>query len=227
MKRNVGDEIRNGAVLIERVNGQLWKIRCKCGKEFIAQPSDSNGRCRECAMKLVGLGNTKHGESPRPGKNASRLYAIWDNMRSRCNNSNNPKYKDYGGRGISVCQEWDDFSTFKEWALENGYRDNLSIDRIDVNGGYSQENCRWATQKDQSRNTRVNHFVTYNGETKTIAEWAEIKDIPYHTLKHRINKYGFTAEEALTIPVKIGNNQKLRHRTPEKEEKQNEQKNRI
>lgn len=211
MKRNIGDEIKNGAVLIERMNGQLWKIRCKCGKEFIAQPSDSNGRCRECAMKLVGLGNTKHGESPKSCHNASRLYTIWDNMRSRCNNSNNPKYKDYGGRGISVCKEWDDYDSFKNWALENGYTDDLSIDRIDVNGNYEPVNCRWITQKKQCRNKRTNHLITYNGETKTIAEWAEETGIPYHTLKRRINKYNFSPEEALTIKPKKGNNQNLRN----------------
>lgn len=170
MKRNVGDEIRNGAVLIERVNGQLWKIRCKCGKEFIAQPSDSNGRCRECAMELVYKGNRKHGESPNTNKNATRLYGIWENMRARCGNKKNPNYKDYGGRGITVCDEWSEYTAFKNWALKNGYNPSLTIDRIDVNGNYCPENCRWATQKEQCRNTRFNHLLTYNGETKTLAE---------------------------------------------------------
>lgn len=210
MKRNIGDEIKNGGILVERVNGQLWKIRCKCGAEFVAQPSYSNGRCRECAMKFVGLGNTKHGESPRSGKNASRLYTIWDNMRSRCNNKNNPNYADYGGRGISVCKEWDDYSTFKNWALENGYTDDLSIDRIDVNGGYLPDNCRWVTQKKQCRNKRTNHLITYNGKTKTIAEWSEETGIPSSTIKQRINRYHFSPEEALTIKPKKGNNQNLR-----------------
>lgn len=210
MKRNVGDVIKNGAVLVERINGQLWKIRCKCGEEFIAQPSDSNGRCRKCAMELVRFGNTKHGESPKLGKNASRLYTIWDNMRSRCNNKKNPNYVDYGGRGISVCKEWDDYSAFKNLALENGYTDDLTIDRIDVNGNYSPANCRWVTQKDQCRNKRTNRFITYKGETRTIAEWSELTGIPYHTLKSRINVYHFTPEDALTIKPRRGNNQNIR-----------------
>lgn len=215
MRRNVGDEIRNGAVLIERVNGQLWKIRCKCGKEFIAQPSDSNGRCRECAMELVYKGNRKHGESPNTNKNATRLYGIWENMRARCGNKKNPNYKDYGGRGITVCDEWSEYMAFKNWALKNGYNPSLTVDRIDVNGNYCPENCRWATQKEQCRNTRFNHLLTYNGETKTLAEWSEISGIPYHALKNRINRYGFTPEEALTIPVKRGNNQKTRRKKAE------------
>ena len=209
-KRMSGDEIKNGGILVERVNGQLWKIRCNCGTEFVAQPSDSNGRCRKCAMAIVANKNRKHGESPNLRKNASRLYGIWLGIHSRCNTKPNPNYSDYGGRGICVAEEWNDYLNFKQWALANGYTENLSIDRIDVDGNYEPSNCRWATQTEQMRNTRRNHLLTYNEQTKTIAEWSEITGIPYHTIKDRINRYGFTAEEALTIPAKIGNNQKLR-----------------
>lgn len=200
-RRNAGDCV-NGAVLIERVNGRLWKMRCSCGENFVAQPSDSKGVCRKCAMAKLSAERTKHGESPNQGKrNASKLYSVWLNMRSRCYNPRNKKYKDYGGRGISICEDWNNFLNFKKWAEANGFANNLTIDRIDNNGSYCPENCRWITQKEQMRNTRMNHFLTYNGVTKTMAEWSEITGIKYHTLKQRINKYGYSVERALTEPV--------------------------
>ena len=200
-RRKVGDNV-NGAVLIERINGRLWKMRCSCGETFIAQPSDSKGVCRKCAMIKLSEERTKHGESPKKGKqNASKLYSVWLNMRSRCYNPKNKKYKDYGGRGISICSDWDDFLNFKRWSLEKGFDESLTIDRIDNNGNYCPENCRWINQKEQMRNTRVNHLLTYNGVTKTMAEWSEITGIKYHTLKQRINKYGYSVERALTTPV--------------------------
>ena len=168
----------------------------------MAQPSDSKGVCRKCAMEKLSVERTKHGESPKKGKqNASKLYSVWLNMRSRCYNPKNKKYKDYGGRGISICSDWDDFLQFKKWSLENGFEESLTIDRIDNNGNYSPENCRWINQKEQMRNTRVNHLLTYNGETKTMSEWSEITGIKYHTLKQRINKYGYSVDRALTTPV--------------------------
>ena len=200
-KRQAGDFV-NGAILVERVNGRLWKMRCSCGEVFIAQPSDSNGVCRKCAMEKLSNERTKHGESPKQGKrNASKLYSVWLNMRARCYNPKNKRYKDYGGRGISICSDWDDFLNFKRWSLEKGFDESLTIDRIDNNGNYCPENCRWINQKEQMRNTRVNHLLTYNGVTKTMAEWSEITGIKYHTLKQRINKYGYSVERALTTPV--------------------------
>ena len=123
-------------------------------------------------------------------------------MRNRCFNSNNKSFVYYGGRGISVCDEWNEFLNFEKWAIQNGFEENLTLDRIDVNGNYEPENCRWISQKEQMRNTRANHLLTYNGYTKTMADWAEITGIPYSTLKQRINKYNYSVEKALTKPVK-------------------------
>ena len=117
-----------------------------------------------------------------------RLYTIWRAMRERCRREANIGYSKYGGRGITVCDEWQDYEAFKRWAYENGYQDVLSIDRIDVDGNYCPENCRWATMKEQANNKRNNHVVTYKGETHTVAEWAEITGISYRTIISRLNR---------------------------------------
>ena len=199
--RHVGDNV-NGAILLRKINHQLWEMRCQCGNVFIAQPSDTSGMCKECALKLISQKKRIHGESPDTDKNASRLYGIWLGMKTRCNNHKVDSYRLYGGRGIKVCEEWNDYLTFKKWALDNGYSDELSIDRIDNDGDYCPQNCKWSTLIEQANNRRANHYLTFNGETKTMAQWAKIMGIKYHTLKYRINKYGWSAERALTTPVK-------------------------
>jgi hypothetical protein len=130
----------------------------------------------------------------------TRLYNIWTQMKQRCTNQNLDHYERYGGRGISVCQEWmESFEIFKKWSINNGYLDWLSLDRIDVDGNYEPENCKWSTEVEQQRNKRNNHFLTINGETKTIAEWAEISGLQYKTLQRRI--YTGCKEENLLAPI--------------------------
>ena len=142
--------------------------------------------------------------SPYPvhGKQPYRLYRCWQAMKARCYQLNNCKYSDYHGRGICVCDEWNhDYIAFRNWALNNGYSDNLTLDRIDNNGNYCPENCRWATARQQNNNTRRNHYVEYNGERRTISEWADHLGIPYNTLNQRFWG-GWSAEKALTTPLK-------------------------
>ena len=123
-------------------------------------------------------------------------------MKKRCYNTKNNRYKCYGGKGIVVCDEWkDNFQSFCDWAMTNGYSDALSIDRIDVNGNYCPENCRWATTKEQANNTTRNHYITVKGVTKTISEWAEETGIHKDVIKDRINKLHWSEEEAVTIPT--------------------------
>lgn len=137
-------------------------------------------------------------------------------MKKRCYKSYCKAYKYYGARGITVCNEWLDnervvvayrniatkgYLAFKKWALENGYSDNLTLDRIDVNKGYSPENCRWATFKEQANNTRRNHLLTYKGETKTLQQWCDIFNLDKSTVRHRL-KYGWPIEKAITTPTK-------------------------
>ena len=121
------------------------------------------------------------------GMRSTRLYNIWSQMTQRCKNQKLDCYNRYGGRGISVCDEWKNFEVFAEWALKNGYNETLSIDRINVNGNYEPNNCKWSTNFEQARNTRRNRFLSIKGESKTVAEWAEIGGIPYKTLQRRID----------------------------------------
>lgn len=197
--RNVGDVIQNNAVLIERINGQKWKMRCTCGNTFIGQVSGNSGICRDCAYKSLSIKRTVHGESK---KEKTRLYNIWLGMRNRCNNPKNHRFDNYGGRGINVASEWNDYSKFREWSLNNGYKDYLSLDRKDNSKGYSPDNCHWVTQTEQMNNIRNNHLLTYKGETKTMAEWSRLTGIKYHTLKRRINRYKWSVERALEERVK-------------------------
>lgn len=132
------------------------------------------------------------------GMTGTRLFYIWQNMLKRCYNHNSPKYKDYGGRGITVCEEWrESFTAFQKWAVESGYQDDLKIDRKDNNGNYCPENCHWATDKEQANNKRTNRLITCNGKTQTLAQWAEEMGIPRQTINSRINKLGWSAERAL------------------------------
>lgn len=138
--------------------------------------------------------------------NNRHLYTVWSDMLSRCRNKNHRQYKDYGGRGITVCQEWKDFPTFREWAFATGYvdgnnREKCTIDRIDVNGNYEPSNCRWANRKEQMNNRRVNVLLTYNGETKTLAQWADTLGICYSTITSRYCR-GWSIERIANTPVR-------------------------
>lgn len=136
------------------------------------------------------------------GKRNTRLYRIWLQMKNRCYNENTERYSDYGGRGISVCDEWkNNFQTFYDWSMSNGYDEHLTIDRIDNDGNYSPENCRWSTVQEQVRNTRSNVLLTLNGETHCVAEWSEITGIKETTIRSRI-RYGWNTERILTNPAR-------------------------
>lgn len=147
--------------------------------------------------------------------NCNRLNRIYTNMKSRCYNTNKDHYESYGGRGITVCKEWLNpehakgkrncsvgFIAFKKWALENGYADNLSLDRIDINGNYEPSNCRWVTQKVQCNNKRKNVLLTYKGETKTINQWCEELNLKYQRIYDRIFIFNWSVEKAFETKEK-------------------------
>lgn len=164
--------------VIEKVKGG-WRCRCDCGNQKVIPGCHiTNGRVKSCGCLRM-----KHGMSE------NRLYQIWHGMKDRCLRKDGEHYPKYGGRGIYVCDEWlNSFENFRDWSFANGYQDNLSIDRKDNDGPYSPENCRWATKKEQQRNRSTTIFVTYNGETRTLTDWAEITGIKYSTLKHRMSR---------------------------------------
>lgn len=138
---------------------------------------------------------TKHGDYK------TRLYSIYRCMRDRCNNPNNTNYKNYGARGIDVCDEWEsDYFSFKNWATNNGYQKSLTLDRIDFNKGYSPANCRWVNLKTQGNNKRTNHYITYNGKKQTLTQWAEQVGMKPNCLHTRLSR-GWSIERALTEVV--------------------------
>jgi len=144
--------------------------------------------------------NTKHGFAKRGSK--ARLYNIWVRMKQRCFDPNTDDYKRYGGRGVTICEEWLRFQYFHWWAVMNGYEDNLSIDRIDNDGNYEPGNCRWVSTSTQSRNKSNNHPITFRGEMKTLAEWSDILGIESSLLRYRLSHWDI--EKAFTYPIKGG-----------------------
>lgn len=178
---------RNGAV--------MWLCRCDCGNEVLVRSS----HLRRGGVVSCGCYNrdviTTHGETH------TRLYRIWDCMRNRCLDANNLQYKDYGGRGIKVCDEWSDFEAFKKWAITEGYqneakRGKCTLDRIDNYGDYEPNNCRWVDMKAQGRNRRSNVYITWEGEKHCLSEWAEILKAPYARLVSR-HRRGWSDKEIL------------------------------
>jgi hypothetical protein len=130
------------------------------------------------------------------GLYGTKLYGVWKNMLTRCENAKCKSYKDYGGRGITICEEWHDPKVFLQWAIENGYREGLELDRIDTNGGYCAENCRFILRIDNAHNKRNNRFLTVNGETKTMSEWARETGCNITTILARL-KTGMAPEKAI------------------------------
>lgn len=182
-----------------------WLFKCDCGKDhFAVAYSVKKGFTQSCGcfMKERAVeANTKHGLSK------TRIYGIWGDMNKRCSNRNRTDWMNYGGRGITVCDEWrHDFQAFYFWAKNNGYTEDLSIDRKDNNKGYSPENCQWATKKQQNNNTRASRKITAFGETKNLQQWADESKIGHATILFRL-KSGWTPEDAVSIVPVIGANQ--------------------
>jgi len=174
----------------------LWECLCECGKLVVVVGTYlRNGHTKSCGclritrLKTHGLTNTPE-------------YRTWGLMKSRCSNKNDKRYKDYGGRGITVCKEWLKFENFYKDMGERPKRPKgTSIDRMNNNLGYYKENCRWANNFQQARNTRRNRMITYKGETKCMAEWAQELGINLHTLSNRINTCGWSIKKSFTTSI--------------------------
>ena len=176
-----------------------WKCICTCGNEAVVTGHKlRSGWTKSCGCLQEQL--RKSGIHKTHGMTNSKLYVIWQNMKHRCNDPNNNMFQNYGGRGIMVWKEWmSGFEPFLKWANETGYRDGLSIERIDVNGDYTPDNCKWITKEKQYLNRTDSHRITAFGKTQTIKEWADESGLKYDTIERRINQYGWSPEEAVTI----------------------------
>ena len=205
LKRAKDKRYKNGRRVVK------WECRCSCGsnKVILSTTRDlTSGHTKSCGCL--------HSEKAREahiihGGADSRLYHIWCGIKARCLNPNNAKYKNYGGRGITVCEEWkQSYESFRDWSLNNGYTENLSIDRIDVNGNYEPSNCRWADNFIQANNRTDNFIIEYNGEIHTVHEWAIITGISSENIRNRIKNFGWTTEKALNTLVK---HKEVKHET--------------
>lgn len=174
-----------------------WLCKCDCGNEKVVLSGKLlSGHTTACGHK---------GHKVRtycPGRDNPRLYEVWKGMKARCHNSNNKCYYLYGAKGISVCNEWQDFKAFARWALENGYQENApygecTLDRIDSAKNYSPDNCRWVNSTVQARNKSNNVLLTYNGKTQLATDWSKELQIPLSTISVRL-KRGWSVEKALS-----------------------------
>jgi hypothetical protein len=195
-----GDRFSRWTILKE-VNYQQGTRRflccCECGTERIVRLTHLiQGVSKSC-------GCYRKDEYTTHGATNTRIYTTWADMKQRCSNPKCTSYKRYGGRGIKFCSEWMNFQTFYEWAINNGYKDDLTIERKDVNGDYCPENCEWVSLSEQAQNRRDCCYITYKGETKNITQWSKCVGISRGCLYHRLHN-GWTVEEAFNTPSQRG-----------------------
>lgn len=201
-------------IAFDKNHHSLWQCECSCEEHNLIVVdiySLKSGHTKSCGClkKETSCQNGKKSrdkirqQSTIHGETKTRLYHIWSNMKQRCNNISHKDYPNYGGRGITYCPEWENYLNFRIWAFDNGYNNSLTLDRIDCNGNYSPDNCKWATLIDQARNKRKTLYMTIGGVTHTLCEWAEISGINYRTLKYRFQN-GWDESE-IFMPVNLNN----------------------
>lgn len=181
----------------------LWECKCDCGKSIDTISSNlRTGHTKSCGclvMERTKETNTKH------GLYGTRIHGIYTNMKTRCYNPKYYLFHRYGGRGISVCDEWlgeNGLKNFYNWSMNNGYSEHMSIDRIDNDKGYRPDNCRWVSMKQQQNNRTNNRIITVNGEAHTMREWSEIRKINYATIQRRLAS-GWSEERAVTVAPQV------------------------
>ena len=200
----------NRLTAIKYVGNSKWLFKCDCGKEIIVRTADAkSGNTKSCGClqketqikngKLTGYINGK--KNIKHNLSNSRLYRIYAHIKERCTYPKCIDYKNYGGRGIKMCEEWlKDFKSFYDWAISHGYKDNLTIDRIDNNGNYEPNNCRWTSRKIQCSNKRNNHLIVFNNKTQTVTQWAKEFNVLPSLFINRL-KRGWSVEKTLTTPL--------------------------
>lgn len=176
-------------------------VRCKCDcGNFTTK--EATAVCNEVILSCGCLQREASAKIFKThGMTGTRIHNIWLSMISRCENEKNNRFYVYGGRGIKVCNEWrTDFQNFYDWAIANGYSDDLTIDRIDIDGNYCPENCRWATRKEQANNKSTNHLLEYKGKVKNIKEWSEYFGFNYKYFHEKLKKNNWSIQKVLEIP---------------------------
>lgn len=192
---------------------EIWKdprrgyYMCKCQCDCGATKENRLTYVTTGAIQSCGCIKYKYRTPPAKmqnvfdGRSKHPLHKTWNAMLDRCENPNSNMYRIYGGRGIKVCQEWHDFWQFVEWSESVGGKQNgLSLDRIDVNGDYCPDNCRWATDETQQNNKTTSRYLTYQGETHTLAEWCRVKNLSRYAVQYRFMQ-GWSAEDILEVPL--------------------------
>lgn len=176
----------------------LWLCKCDCGNFTKTKKWNiTSGNTKSCGclkmdvVKMMNRQNTSHGMS------GTKIYRVWESMKRRCDSKKAERYANYGGRGITYCEEWEDFKGFYEWVEESGYKEGLTIDRIDVNGNYEPSNCRWVTLEQQSFNKTNSRKFNYKGEELTIAELAKASGKSYHLVYQRLVKLGWNVNDSI------------------------------
>lgn len=192
--------------VIEHLGNNIWECECACGtRKIISRHNLISGHIKSCGCSRKGQKHDWH--KTKHGMIGTRIYTVWLNMKRRCTNPDYKNYKNYGGRGITVCEEWQEFEPFYEWAMENGYKEEilpngknrLTLDRINTNGNYEPSNCRWVDVKVQANNTTQNHIIEYKGKTYTLTQLCEEFNLSIHCISWRLRN-GWGIEEAIETP---------------------------
>lgn len=178
----------------------MWECQCDCGTVRIVQGTSlKSGASTNCGCGRIENHRRTHGLTHHP------LYRVWQRMKGCTSSPTHQDYHHYGARGITVCDEWaNNFKSFYTWAMEHGWKSGLEIDRVDTNGNYCPENCRFTDRSGQMRNTRRTRMLTYNGKTQSVAAWAEETGIRSGTIYTRLNA-GWSVEKTLTTEVSHAN----------------------
>lgn len=183
---------RFGRLLVVEKCGHIgkyigWKCKCDCGNETVVSVNNlQNGSTKSCGCLARELSSERF---KKHGKSNYSLYKVWKNIKNRCYNPRTEKYKYYGEKGISMCKEWvGDFTSFYGWSIKNGWKKGLTIDRINVDGNYEPENCRWVTWKTQQRNKSNNIYVNFDNRIVCLKEYSELKSISYDKARQEVRR---------------------------------------
>lgn len=201
----------------DSTNGHVeWVCLCTCGNIFISRAEHvmRAKSCPQCGRRRQANKISKHGDYKEP------LYRVWSSMKQRCNNPKAQEYKNYGGRGILVCKEWEQYDAFKKWSLNSGYEKGLSIDRINNSGNYEPSNCRWVDMSVQALNKRSNRIIEYEGLKKPVTEMARIYGLRPVVVERRLIK-GWTVERALKTPLDVSQIHLPKKTTTQKKQTEN------